>query len=58
MKNPRNKISDRPKKSTSRSKVAPLSSRSEGRKAQPTHSGRVHRTPDGTIEENSEEAAP
>lgn len=58
MKTHRNKISDRPKKTNSRTKVAPLSPRSDGRKAQQTPSGRVHRTPDGTIEENSEEAAP
>lgn len=57
MKNPRNKVSDRRKKSTPR-KVAPLSVSTEGRKAGQVHSGRVHRTPDGTIEENSEEAAP
>jgi hypothetical protein len=58
MKNPRNKVSERPKKTSDRSKVAPLSSRSDGHKAPQTPAGRVHRTPDGTIEENSEEAAP
>jgi hypothetical protein len=58
MKNHRQKVSDRPKKSNSRSKVAPLSSRSDGHKAPQSPAGRVHRTPDGTIEENSEEAAP
>lgn len=57
MKNPRSKITDRPRKSSGR-KVAPLSTRTENRKAGQVHPGRVRRTPDGTIEENSEEAAP
>jgi hypothetical protein len=57
MKNSRNKSSERPKKANTR-KVAPVSSRSERDKSAQTHSGRVHRTPDGTIEECSEEAAP
>lgn len=57
MKNPRHKITDRPRK-TSGNKVAPLSTRTENRKAGRVHPGRVHRTPDGTIEESTEEAAP
>lgn len=58
MKNTRNKVSDRSKKIGSRNKVTPVSTPRDERKAPQTHSGRVHRTPDGTIEENSEEAAP
>ena len=57
MKNSRSKVSDRRKKSTPR-KAAQLNVTTENRKAGQVHSGRVHRTPDGTIEENSEEAAP
>ena len=58
MKNTRNKISDRSKKISSRTKEIPVNTPSDERKDPQTHSGRVHRTPDGTIEENSEEAAP
>jgi hypothetical protein len=57
MKNSRNKSSGRPKKANTR-KVAPVSSGSDRHRSVPTHSGHVHRTPDGTIEECSEEAAP
>lgn len=57
MKNQRNKSSDRLKKATpAPHSHTPHSHRSDTGKKTP--SGRVRRTPDGTVEENSEEAAP
>lgn len=58
MKNQSNKVSHSPKKERPVSKATPVNSRSDARKPIEPQSGRVRRTPDGTVEENSEEAAP
>ena len=58
MKNHRNKASLPAKKTQSGTKVTPAVSRGHARRSNDSQPGPVRRTPDGTAEENSEEAAP